>query len=44
VIFLENGHVVADGTAEEIFEHPKQPRLKEFLVNINMLDGAEYNI
>lgn len=44
VIFLENGHVVADGTAEEIFEHPTNPRLKEFLVNINLLDGAEYVI
>lgn len=44
VIFLENGKIVADGTAEEIFEHPENPRLKEFLVNINLLDGAEYMI
>lgn len=44
IIFLENGHVVADGTADEIFENPTSERLKEFLVNIHMLDGMEYNI
>ena len=44
VIFLENGKIVADGTAEEIFEHPTNQRLKEFLININLLDGAEYMI
>ncbi len=44
VIFLENGKIVEDGTAKEIFERPKSQRLKEFLVHINMLEGAEYLI
>lgn len=44
VIFLENGKIVADGTAKEIFEYPKNERLKNFLINIHMLDGVEYMI
>ncbi len=44
VIFLENGKIVEDGTAKEIFERPKSQRLKEFLIHINMLEGAEYLI
>ncbi len=31
VIFMENGLVAEEGTAEEIFEHPRQERTKEFL-------------
>ena len=31
VVFLENGKIVEDGTAKEIFERPKSQRLKEFL-------------
>lgn len=44
IIFLENGKVVADGTPREIFENPDNKRLKEFLVKIHMLEGAEYSI
>jgi polar amino acid transport system ATP-binding protein len=44
VIFLENGQIVADGSAKDIFENPDSPRLKEFLVNINLMDGSEYII
>lgn len=44
IVFLENGKIVANGSPEEIFEHPKDQRLKEFLVKIHMLDGAEYSI
>ena len=36
VIFLENGRIVADGTAEEIFEHPTNERLKRFLLHLNL--------
>ena len=36
VIFLENGRIVADGTAEDIFENPASERLKRFLTSINM--------
>lgn len=44
IIFLEDGRIVADGTPKEIFENPQNERLKEFLININMLDAAEYVI
>lgn len=42
VIFLENGKIVADGTAKDIFEHPDNERLRRFLININMLETGEY--
>ena len=42
VIFLENGKIVADGTAKDIFEHPSNERLRRFLININMLETGEY--
>jgi ABC-type histidine transport system ATPase subunit len=44
VIFLENGKIVADGTAKEIFENPTSPRLEEFLNNISLLEAPEYQI
>jgi len=44
IIFLENGKIVADGTPKEIFDNPKNPRLKEFLVKIHMLEGTDYAI
>ncbi len=44
VIFLENGKVVADDTAKEIFNNPKNERLKTFLLNINAINGMEYMI
>ena len=31
VLFMENGVIAEDGTPEEIFEHPKSDRLREFL-------------
>ena len=31
VIFTDGGRFIEDGTPEEIFDHPKHPRLKEFL-------------
>ncbi len=40
IIFLENGKIVADGTANDIFEHPNNERLRRFLININMLEGV----
>lgn len=39
VIFLENGRIVADGTADEVFENPANERLRRFLVSIHMLEG-----
>ncbi len=31
VVFMENGYIVESGTPEEIFDHPKEERTKEFL-------------
>lgn len=33
VIFMENGNIVEEGTAQHMFEHPDQPRTREFLQN-----------
>lgn len=33
VLFLEHGKIIEAGTAQEVFEHPKQERTKEFLAN-----------
>ncbi len=34
VIFMDDGLIAEDGTPEEIFVHPKQPRTREFLSRI----------
>ena len=34
VVFMEGGHIVEEGPPEEIFEHPKEERTKEFLKGI----------
>lgn len=34
VIFMDEGKLIEEGTPEEIFEHPKSPRLKEFLSKV----------
>ena len=44
VIFLENGHIVEDGTPEEVFYHPKSDRLREFITKIERLQAPEYSI
>ncbi|MDD5939443.1 MAG: amino acid ABC transporter ATP-binding protein [Lachnospiraceae bacterium] len=44
VLFLENGHIVEDGTPAEIFGHPKSPRLREFISKIDRLQAPEYSI
>ncbi len=41
IIFLENGHIVANGSPKEIFDNPTNERLKVFLRNINMLQTAD---
>lgn len=33
VIFLEKGHILEDGTPEQIFNNPKNERIKEFVHN-----------
>lgn len=44
VIFLENGKVVVNDIAKNIFENPKNPRLRQFLLNSNVIDNIEYSI
>lgn len=39
IIFLEKGKIVAQGTPRDIFEHPEDDRLKEFLTKINVLEN-----
>ena len=34
ILFMDNGHIVEQGTPEEVFEHPKHPRLQEFLSKV----------
>lgn len=44
IIFLESGQKMEEGTPHDIFEHPKNARLKEFLEKINILEGSDYYI
>lgn len=37
VIFMSDGYIVEEGTSKEIFEHPKDERLKSFLSKINSI-------
>lgn len=34
IIFMDKGIIIEDGTPKDIFENPKQPRLKEFLSKV----------
>ena len=34
VLFMDHGHLVEDGTPEEIFTNPTNPRLKDFLAKV----------
>lgn len=34
VVFMDGGVIVEQGTPEEVFDHPKSERTKEFLGNI----------
>ena len=31
VVFIDEGHIIEEGTPKEFFEHPKTPRVQEFL-------------
>ncbi|WP_233184829.1 hypothetical protein [Paenibacillus sonchi] len=33
VLFLDKGKIVEEGTPDEVFNHPKSARAKEFLQN-----------
>lgn len=34
VVFVDEGQIKEEGNPKEFFEHPKDPRLKEFLSKI----------
>ena len=34
VLFIDDGIVAEEGTPEEVFDHPKNPRTKEFLSQV----------
>ena len=34
IVFMDNGKIIEAGTPEEIFDHPKTDRLKEFLAKV----------
>ncbi len=44
VIFLDKGHIVEDGTPNEVFEHPKNQRTKEFFAKMNLMNQPDYII
>lgn len=44
VLFLDGGHIIEDGTPEEVFEHPKNERTKQFFAKMNVLKSPEYVI
>ncbi len=44
VIFLENGHILEDGTPRQVFENPQHSRTKEFLHKFYLQEGPEFVI
>ncbi|HBC26638.1 MAG TPA: amino acid ABC transporter ATP-binding protein [Ruminococcaceae bacterium] len=44
VIFLDHGHIIEDGTPNEVFNNPKNARTKEFFAKMNILNEPEYII
>ena len=35
VIFMDNGYIVEEGTPEEVFDHPKSERTRQFLCQVS---------
>ena len=44
VIFLDKGHIVEEGSPEEVFEHPKNQRTKDFFAKMNLMNQPDYII
>jgi polar amino acid transport system ATP-binding protein len=44
VLFLADGKIIADGTPKEVFEHPKNDRIKDFLGKFYQYQETEYTI
>jgi glutamine transport system ATP-binding protein len=34
VLFMDGGHIVEDDVPAQVFDHPKHPRLQEFLSKV----------
>jgi ABC-type histidine transport system ATPase subunit len=34
ILFIDNGYILEKGTPEQIFQHPKSDRLKQFLDSV----------
>lgn len=43
-IFLDNGHIVEDGTPKQVFEHPQNERTREFFRKMHMMEQPDYEI
>ena len=41
---MDGGHIIESGTADEVFEQPKEEKTKEFLLKNNVNIQAEYII
>jgi len=41
VLFIENGHIIEDGTPDEIFTNPKSDRVREFISKLSRLESAD---
>lgn len=44
VIFMDGGHILEDGTPNEVFFHSKNERVKEFIRKIELFENPEYVI
>jgi L-cystine transport system ATP-binding protein len=44
VVFIDQGEVVEQGTAREVFDHTKEERTKQFLQRFNLVRDTEYYI
>lgn len=44
VIFLDGGHIVDDGTPQEVFQNPKHQRTKDFFNKMHLMNQPEYII
>ena len=44
VIFLDGGKIIEDGTPQEVFQHPKTERAREFFEKMNKLKEPEFFI
>jgi ABC-type polar amino acid transport system ATPase subunit len=44
IIFLDNGHIVEDGTPADVFDHPKNQRVIDFFSKMKLWSEPEYVI